>query len=456
MDKRFFQLTVSLFLGLTIAFAGVSRAMTLARAVAWSMDHNRDILSVKQQIAERQGQVIEARSDALPQIDLLATTNRLRNPGMLNSTFGQALLKGEGFGDEAPPIPIEALLPQPQTYYDLTLNFSQPLFTWGKVSNAVKLARLGIDDTDLSLEAIRNDVAYQVTSAYYDVLLAEEAIVTYEKAIETQARYLRRTRDFFELGDATRLDLLRAEAQLAATEPNLLEAKNGLVIAKKQLNFILGRPLDSAVSANQAEIEEDYRAPELEEVITSAMAKRPDLKRLNIQVEMYSKTISVFKADLRPRVDLRGYYGFSTIKTGNLFDRNYENWNIALEISVPIFDGFKNRGIIKQYKSQQARKEIETGKLAEQIRLEARQSVDACNSAAEVYHARRVSLASLEEEERVTADLSEQGLATLYELLDSNRRTLESKTDCLVARYGLLRQIAALKRVMGIPVDELF
>ncbi|HUU27800.1 MAG TPA: TolC family protein [archaeon] len=460
MVKRYFHAAAGLTIGSILLFVQACPAITVAETVSFAMEHNRDILAVKQQIAERRGQVIEARADAFPQLNLSISSFRMRDPGFLNSTFGQALLKGESISGDGEnggmPFPIEAIMPRPITYYDMVMNVSQPIFTWGKVSNAVQLAKMGINDIDLSLEAMRQDVAYQVTSAYYDVLLAQETIAMYEKSIETQKRYLRQTRDFFELGDATRLDVLRAEAQLAATEPGLLEANNSLIQAQKNLNFLLGRPLDSELYTADVKVMEDYSPPSLEEVIVRAAANRPDLRRLNLQVEMYDKTINVFKADFRPRADLFGSYGFSTIRTQDLFDRNFESWRIALQVSVPVFDGFKNRGVIMQYKSRQSQTEIASAKLAEQIRLDALQSIDACSSAAEVYRARKISLESVEEEERVTADQFEQGLATMYELLDSNRRVIETRINYLDARYNLLREIAALKRVMGIPVDALF
>jgi len=144
--------------------AGGLEAMTLAEAVDYAMEHNPEILAARQDVEQRDGQVIEARADALPQLDIMMQGFRVRDPGFLNSTFGQELLKGGGGGEDI-GIPIEAILPKPQTFYELTLNYSQPLFTWGKVGNAMKAARLGRQEMDLALENTRQRVAYDVTSA---------------------------------------------------------------------------------------------------------------------------------------------------------------------------------------------------------------------------------------------------------------------------------------------------
>ena len=444
-----------LLLGACLLEIRPALALTLAEAVQYAMEHNRDVLSVKEEIRERRGQVLEARSDAFPKIDLMATGYRLRDPGFLNSTFGQELLRGGGAGSDF-PIPIEAILPKPQTYYETTLNFSQPLFSWGKVSNALKVANLGMREVDLGLETTRQQVAYDVTGAFYDVLLAEETIDMYRKAIETQERYLQQTKDFFEVGDATRLDILRAESRLASTKPDLLEAENTLTQAGKQLNFLLGRSLTEPVNAVGVETQQEFTPPPLDSVVEVAVRNRPDLRRLEVQESMYDKTVNVFKADYRPRADLNGHYGYSTIRTGDLLDRNFESWRVAVQFSVPVFDGLKNRGVVMQYRSLQTRKQIEKNKLAEQIGLQSRQAIDACASAVEVYQARQLSLESAEEEERVTGDQHEQGLITLFELLEANRRALEARVDYLRSRYDLLRRIANLKLVMGLPVEELF
>jgi len=40
--------------------------------------------------------------------------------------------------------------------------------------------------------------------------------------------------------------------------------------------------------------------------------------------------------------------------------------------------------------------------------------------------------------------------------MDSHRRAIEARTGMLVARYNYLRKIAELKKVMGVPVKDLF
>ncbi len=435
-------------------FPAYAVTMTLAEAVAYAMDHNRDVLVIREQIRERKGQVTEARADALPRLDFNISGYRDRNPGFLNSTFGQSLLSGESTSEES-PIPIEALLPRPQTYYETALSFSQPLFTWGKVRNAVKIAGMGIDEVDALLETTRQEVAYQVTSAYYDVLLAEETVEVYEKSIQVQKRYLQQTKDFIEVGDATRLDLLRAESQLAATRPDLLQARHNVVLAKKKLNFLLGRELETEIKVSPVEEPGEPDIPQLEKVIAEALSNRPDLRQLDLQVKIFDRTVDVYKADMRPRADLVGSYGFSTIHTEDQFDRNFEAWRVTLQISVPLFDGFRNRGIVNQWRSRLMQKEIEAQKLAEQVRLDARQSIVSLDTAVELYKASRIAMASAEEEERVTVETYEQDLVTSYELLDSNQKAILARTEFLKARYNLLLQMAALKKVVGTPVDEL-
>lgn len=438
-------------LALALAFGSRLEALTIAEAVSYAMQHNPDILAARQDIVQREGQVIEARADAFPQLDLMMQGYRVRDPGFLNSTFGQELLKGGGTGDEEFPIPIEAILPKPQTFYEMTLTFSQPLYTWGKVGNALKAARLGKQETDLALDETTRQVAYQVTSAYYEVLLAEENIRVYEQALETQQRYLKQTQDFFDVGDGTRLDVLRAESQLAGTRPELISARNELVQSRKRLNFLLGRDLDTEFTTVPVDADSDIRIPNIDSVASTAAHFRPDLHQLAVQTEFYDKTVNVFRADFRPRADLRGHYGFSTINTDDLLDRNFESWRVALEVSVPVFDGLRTRGVVKQYAALKDRSRIRHDKLGQQIRLEARQVVDACISARDVYEARTLALASSEEEERVARDQYEQSLITMYELMDANRRAIQARTSMLASRYDLLRRLAELKKSDGYP-----
>ena len=446
---------------LAVSFAaGPVRAMTLAEAVGYAMEHNRDVLMVKEQIVERKAQVTEARADALPEINLNASTYRVRDPGFLNSTFGQELLKGgasAGTGSEDIGIPLDAILPKPQTFYETSVSFSQTVFTWGKVSSAVQLANLGKRDMELELENTRQKVAYQVTEAYYDVLLAEEKILVYEKAIEVQKTFLQQIRDSYEFGDATNLDLLRAKSRLASTQPDLLQARHEWELARKNLNFLLGRTLDENLSAVPVDNDPvELNTPGLDYIVNRALENRPDMERLRVQVAMYEKSIKVFRADFRPSAEVVGQYGFSTINTQDQLDRNFESWRLAFQVEVPLFDGFRNKGVVGQYQSRQEQKRIELEKSLEQLRLESRQALDSFVTAKSVAEARQISLESAREEERVTLDQYDNGLVTSFELRDSHSKAIDAQTAYLESRYDYLLQYAALKKVMGVPVDKLF
>ena len=435
------------------------QAMTLAEAIGYAMEHNRDVLMVKEMIIERKAQITEARADAFPELNLNATTYRVRDPGFLNSTFGQELLKGgsdSGSGEDI-GIPLDAILPKPQTFYETSVSFNQTVFTWGKVRSAIQLANLSKKDKELELKNTRQQVAYQVTEAYYNVLMAEEKILVYEKAIEVQKTFLQQTQDNYDFGDATNLDLLRAKSQLASTQPDLLKARNEWELARKNLNFLLGRSLDediSTVPVDESSVETD--APELDYVVNRALENRPDLERLRVQVNMYEKSIKVFRADFRPSAEVVGQYGFSTINTGDQLDRNFEAWRLAFQVKVPLFDGFRNKGVVGQYKSQQEQKRIELDKSLEQLRLESRQALDSFETAKSVDTASRFALESAREEERVTRDQYDNGLVTSFELLDAHSKAIDAQTAYLEARYGYLLQYAAMKKVMGVPVDRLF
>ena len=153
----------------------------------------------------------------------------MRDPSFLNSSAF----------DDLPPEFRNALIPKPANLFDLGVGLSQPLYTAGKVRNAVRLAQEGHKEKVASLETARQQVAFKVFQAYYDLLLAQENLTVLEETYRQRQKQLELAKARFSQGVATEIEVLRSEVSLANTDPYLIRASNRIRLARAALNNLI-------------------------------------------------------------------------------------------------------------------------------------------------------------------------------------------------------------------------
>ena len=127
---------------------------TLNQAVALALAVNPEVLAVREKTEEFGQAVREARAEALPQVDAMLTWRKTRDPGLRNSN--------SPFFNELDPdqFPLEAFDAFFYTNYLWNIEVSQPIFTFGRVSNAMNAAREERGGVNLDVQGIENRISY--------------------------------------------------------------------------------------------------------------------------------------------------------------------------------------------------------------------------------------------------------------------------------------------------------
>ena len=107
-------------------------SFTIHQAVEVALQLNPEVLGERERTQEFIQLVREAKSEALPRIDARLTVFQNRDPGLRNSPFFSRLLES---GEELPPGAGDAFF---FTNYVWNLGIEQLIYTFGRVSNALK------------------------------------------------------------------------------------------------------------------------------------------------------------------------------------------------------------------------------------------------------------------------------------------------------------------------------
>jgi outer membrane protein len=145
------------------------------------------------------------------------------------------------------------------------------------------------------------------------------------------------------------------------------------------------------------------------------------------------------------RADLSSAYGIVARFPKNLFNANYARWSVGVNVTLPVFDGFRRSGLVTQATASQRSVRLEREKVEQQVRLGLRQALDELQAAAETVAAARANIAQAEKVLAMTQANYKYGAATTLDVVDAQTALSEAKTNLLrgmhdysVARANLL------------------
>jgi NodT family efflux transporter outer membrane factor (OMF) lipoprotein len=145
------------------------------------------------------------------------------------------------------------------------------------------------------------------------------------------------SRQQFELGGASRSDVLSAESNLASMQALLPPIEQQLAAARSQLAVYLGRSPADYTEAG-FELASLHLPREIPVVLPSDIVRRrPDIRRAEAQLHQASANIGVATANMLPQFGLSASTGDSAQKLGSLFSSGV--FSLAGNVTQPLFQG---------------------------------------------------------------------------------------------------------------------
>lgn len=446
--------------------------LDLAEAVRLALANNPALAAVEARRDEVAAAVQEVKADAFPQIAATSAYSISRNPAFLNSP---------DFEDLLDQFPAGSFEPAEQRLYGFGVEVTQPIYTFGKLSAAIDLARLLVDANGAQIDAARLDTALDAAEAYYDYLAARDALAVglVQRRVRREALEVVRSR--YEVGEATRLEMLRAQSALAEVTPEVASRAGELAVAGSRLKNVLGldprAPLTVAggleprlppvadelaaedVAAPAAEAPSPALAPRrggelapvpsFDTVFATAQAERPELVDLELQAEALAQRQVVVRAEGRPQIEFNGFYGREARVFGDLGDGLFDNYAFSVGLRWEFFDGGRRKGQIAQFESQRQQLGHRLRDLLSTIRLEIDESRTDYRTAIERWWAAETAATAAREASRVARESYREGVALQTDWLDAQRQEAESESLAVEAYYEARREAARLARAVG-------
>lgn len=326
------------------------------------------------------------------------------------------------------------------------------VYSFGRFEAGVRARKILSRAAKVDTEDQRKAVRFQVTSAFYAVLLARALVAVASFTVAQVQRQLDQTIKQFEAGTAARFDVVRARTQLANARPPLIRQQAAGRVARQQLLTAMG------VSEElEFELDGDFdtRAVPVtqQQALAMAFGTRSDLQALLVRQRAAMDTVHEADAGDAPTVT----YNVQTddsLGQRPPFDRFVEINSATVAVNIPVFDGGLSHARTGEAKAEARRLRLLVQQLKNTIHLEVVQAISQLEQAKAVIAASGEALTEADEAVEIAEAGYEQGLRTNLEVLDAQLARDTARTNHAQARHDYAVARARLEQVVGRAIPE--
>jgi outer membrane protein TolC len=224
----------------------------------------------------------------------------------------------------------------------LLIDFGERNAIRGAAREKLMMANVGFNGT-------HQKIVFDVTDRFYQLGTARQKVMVTQSALDASKTVEQAAQARFDNGLATRPELLQAQQQSAQSNFDLQTSLGAESDARVALIESIG--LMPIVSLRVADLPEKSHLNQTEdsvgELITRALAQRPDLvaKLANVRSKEYE--IRRIRAEYYPKVTLDTHFTETDLQVSvaksDYFGGTRPTFGAFLTVNVPIFDGFARR-----------------------------------------------------------------------------------------------------------------
>ena len=429
--------------------------LTLEDCIARALRQNADVLIAEQGIRRAAADVKVARADLLPSVNTTLF-------GYTRARTGPSIRVQENPTGEVDPQSGRRIFREEETRipaidrnsFSFSASMWQNIYDGGLRRNAYKAARRDERRSEWNHEARRAAVKAAVKQHYFNVLKAVELVQVQEESLKLSERRLEEARTRKEVGAGTQMDVLRLQVALENAQAQLINGKQGLILARANLNYIMGEKITAALEIAPLQ-EENWRKPETRDGLAASLAEarahNSSLQSLRESKAAAEYNLATARGSRHPQ--LAGSVSYS--RNNEVFGRVYQGFdqNYRLNFGLSLTYGLLDWGI-KLANIDRARAALET------LRMEVEQHEREIELAVETAHLELVRLDKILEIASRTVELAQEdlrlaeeryqvGKARLLEVLDAQVGFIEARSNLVSSRYDLKSVEADLEHLLG-------
>jgi len=354
-----------------------------------------------------------------------------------SAEYGEA--QQPGFGEERSSI----------ERYDLGLDMAWELDLFGRVQRRIEASEAQSEAAEAELYQLQVSLIAELVDAYGQLRGAQLRERIARENLENQRNSHRLTEQLRDAGVGSELDVLRADARLAATEASLPQLQAQQTRATNRIATLLGQRADRlSVDLASRELPAIAKALPIGDP-TELLRRRPDILAAERQLAAATANVGVATADLFPRVSLSGFLGFIAGRGSQIGSSAAQAWGVAPSITWAAFDMGSVRARLRGAKADA---EGALASYEQQVLLALEESENAFSDYARAQE-RLLALLRQSGASRAAAEQAairyREGTVDFLVLLDAERERLAAEDAQAQAEVEVYRGVVGLYKALG-------
>jgi outer membrane protein len=410
------------------------KVITLEDSIEMAVENHPELKAALALKRSADARLTMARSAYYPGVGMRSSYNRSGSGNLPNVDINDGNLITPSQGNSS-------------NLYNTSLYVSQNIYDFGRTKYRVMSARENLNASHYDVLSKADRIIFDIEQAYFRAVAAEKAVEVNQEAVEQQQMHLKQAQDFYKIGRRAKIEVTKAEVDLANARQNLLIADNRSKLTKVNLAHAIGvtGSFDYALddTARKMEIEMDF-----DTAVNYARNHRPEVLRLQALENQRKAHVGMAKSEQYPTVTGSASYGW---RDQNL-NLNNNNWGVGMQVNFDIFSGGRKRAEIDDAFNSLEAVQQQNQRTWQVIYLEIQQAFLELNQAENLIEALEKSLENARENFRLAKGRYEVGLSSNLEFTDAQQALNKAQLDYISAVYDYQVARARVEQATGLSV----
>lgn len=340
-----------------------------------------------------------------------------------------------------------------------SIGVALPIELGGKRRRRIELAQAELEASEAEVADRERTLSAEVRASYAEALAALRELEITENLNNLDLQTTRFVQARVNEGETAPIEL-----NLLRVEVDRLRSRRALVEGRLKVALIRLKTLAVLPAAELLRLREDLATPMLpappvsmDAAMDIALRSRPDLKLARLNEEVAQAGLKLARSDATPNVTAFSRYAvgsavFDDTPVGVLVDRD-QLLTFGVSIDIPIFN--RNQGAKAEFAAAISQARTRREFLETVVRSEVQSAYaryEAAQAAVSTFE--QGVIARSNDNIRVIRSAYELGQFSITDLINEQRRLLDSQKDFTEALAEQYRALADLQSALGIPIDK--
>ncbi len=331
--------------------------------------------------------------------------------------------------------------------FDASLSAVWETDIWGTLAHRTRAAVLDARASEKNLAAARLSLAANVARAWFDAVESRQQVELARHTAQNFSENLRIVEQAYRRGLGSALDVRLERANVAGAQAQLAARQVSDDATLRVLEVLLGR-------YPRAELELVVQLPALKRRVPAGLPaeilqRRPDIRAAAFRLAASDERFNAARKNRLPDISLSGAGGLSSNELRSLLDFNSLLWNIAANLTAPIFQGGRLSAARELARSESGAALNDYA----QVVLVAFREVETALAAEDLLDGQEQALHNEARELDAAVELAlkryRSGLIDLITWLEARRRAFQAHSALLAIQNQRLQNRVALYLALG-------